>query len=172
MKSAHTNNHQTETEPSRHGFNPALALSALVLVCLASVAWVRLSGQEIHAQDEAPMVMRALRFEDTADGSIAVIDANSSEQIQTIKGEQGFMRGALRALARERKKRGLGAEQPFELIARKDGRLTLHDPATGVRIDLESFGPTNAGVFARLLITPGTASTTGTQGTPALSKGS
>lgn len=143
-----------QTEPSRHGFNPALALSALVLVCLASVAWVRFSGQEIHAQDEAPMAVRALRFEDAADGSIAVIDANSSEQIQTIKGEQGFMRGALRALARERKKRGLGAEQPFELIARKDGRLTLHDPATDVRIDLESFGPTNAGVFARLLSTP------------------
>ena len=70
------------------------------------------------------------------------------------KMETNIMRGALRALARERKKRGLGPEQPFELIARKDGRLTLHDPATGVRIDLESFGPTNAGVFARLLRTP------------------
>ena len=46
---------------------------------------------------------------------------------------------------------------PFELIARADGRLTLIDTATEARIDLESFGPTNAAVFARLL-TLGTAS--------------
>jgi putative photosynthetic complex assembly protein len=57
----------------------------------------------------------------------------------------------LRALARERQKRDLGAGPAFELIARADGRLTLNDPATGERLDLESFGPTNAAVFARLL---------------------
>ncbi len=147
------------TEPSRHGFNPALALTTFVLVCLISVAWVRFSGVGIHVQDEAPIALRALRFEDGVDGSIAVIDAKNGEQIVSIKGEQGFMRGVLRALARERKKRGLGAEQAFELIARQDGRLTLHDPATGVRIDLESFGPNNASVFARLLTT--SASTKG-----------
>jgi len=146
-----------ETEPARHGFNPALAIFALVMVCLACVAWVRLSGQQIHAQDDAPVAMRSLRFDDTADGGIAVIDAAKGEQLLEIRGEQGFMRGALRALARERKKRGLGAEQPFELVARKDGRLTLHDPATGVRLDLESFGPANAGVFASLLLLPSPA---------------
>jgi hypothetical protein len=37
------------------------------------------------------------------------------------------------------------------LIARPDGRLTLVDPVTDQRIDLESFGPTNAGKFATLL---------------------
>ena len=46
---------------------------------------------------------------------------------------------------------GLGAEQPFQLIGRTDGRLTLADPATGQRVDLESFGPTNVAVFARFL---------------------
>jgi hypothetical protein len=30
-------------------------------------------------------------------------------------------------------------------------RLTLADPATGERVDLESFGPTNAAAFAQLL---------------------
>jgi putative photosynthetic complex assembly protein len=46
---------------------------------------------------------------------------------------------------------GVGAEQPFELILHADGRLTLHDPATGTKIALESFGSKNIGVFARLL---------------------
>jgi hypothetical protein len=45
----------------------------------------------------------------------------------------------------------VGADQPFELILHVDGRLTLHDPATGTKIALESFGATNVGVFARLL---------------------
>ena len=40
---------------------------------------------------------------------------------------------------------------PFELIARADGRLTLLDPATGNRIDLESFGKDNVIEFAVLL---------------------
>ena len=35
-----------------------------------------------------------------------------------------------------------------------DGRLTLVDPGTGRRVDLESFGPTNSAVFAQLLPTP------------------
>ena len=42
-------------------------------------------------------------------------------------------------------------ELPFELIARVDGRVTLFDPSTGQRVDLESFGPTNTGEFARFL---------------------
>jgi putative photosynthetic complex assembly protein len=77
-----------------------------------------------------------------------------------VQGEAGFLRGALRALARERRKRDLGAEAAFELIARGDGRLTLNDPATGERIDLESFGPTNFATFARLLTAKPTAAAT------------
>jgi putative photosynthetic complex assembly protein len=135
----------------------ALLLAASVLM----VAAVRLSGVEMREPDAPALITRSLRFEDRPDGSIAVIDAPSGRQVESISGEQGFLRGALRALARERRSRGLGAEQPFELIARSDGRLTLHDRATGERIDLESFGPTNAGAFARLLTLPaGTIGTT------------
>jgi putative photosynthetic complex assembly protein len=78
-------------------------------------------------------------------------DEATGELVASVQGEQGFLRGALRALSRERRARGLGPEQPFELIARPDGRLTLVDPVTEQRIDLESFGPTNAGKFATLL---------------------
>jgi putative photosynthetic complex assembly protein len=130
---------------------PLLALGALLLLVTLGAAGVRLSGAGIRAPDAAPVAQRSLRFEDRPNGSVAVLDAASGRQIESVHGEAGFLRGALRAMARERRKQGLGAEQPFELIARADGRLTLADPATGERIDLESFGPTNAGVFARLL---------------------
>ena len=42
----------------------------------------------------------------------------------------------------------------FQLVGRADGRLTLVDPGTQRRVDLESFGPTNAEVFAKLMKQP------------------
>lgn len=130
---------------------PLLAIGALLLVALVGVASVRLSGVEIREPDAPAVATRSLRFEDRPDGSVAVLDATSGRQIHAIQGEAGFLRGALRAMARERRKQGLGSAPAFELIARADGRLTLVDPATGERVDLESFGPTNAGAFAQLL---------------------
>ncbi|MFN5254812.1 MAG: photosynthetic complex assembly protein PuhC, partial [Limnohabitans sp.] len=77
-------------------------------------------------------------------------DAQSRQNVARFSGEQGFLRSTLRALARERQREKISAEAPFLLIGRTDGRLTLLDPATGQRIDLESFGPSNAAVFAGL----------------------
>jgi putative photosynthetic complex assembly protein len=123
----------------------------LILISLLSVALVRITGNGPDQRAAPAAQERPLRFTDRPDGGIAVVDATTGALVADIHGEQGFLRGALRALARERKSRGLGSEQPFQLIARTDGRLTLADPATGQRIDLESFGPANAGAFAALL---------------------
>lgn len=134
---------------------------ALIVFSLASVALVRITGSgpdqlAARAAREGTIAIeqRALRFEDRPDGGVAVIDGRTGALLTTVQGEQGFLRGALRTLAHQRRARDLGAEQPFQLIAHADGRLTLFDPATGQRIDLESFGPSNAGVFARLLALP------------------
>ena len=70
-------------------------------------------------------------------------------------GEDGFLRGTLRGLAQARQRDGLGPERPFSLTRYDDGRLALADEATGRRVPLEAFGPTNAGAFARLLPAPG-----------------
>lgn len=128
-----------------------LSMAAVVVLALGSAAAVRLSGVDIREPDAAAVETRLLRFDDLPDGRIAVVDAASGARVDTVEGESGFVRGTLRGLARERKRQGLGPEQPFELIGRADGRLTLRDPATGRIVDLESFGPTNAGVFARML---------------------
>jgi putative photosynthetic complex assembly protein len=148
------------TNPGNAPANPApdsfprwvLLLAGTILAgTVISVGTLRLSGTEVREPDAPSISVRALRFEDRADGSIAVLDPANGAEVDRIEGEAGFVRGALRALARERHLRGLGSQQPFELHARADGRLTLLDPATGERVDLESFGPTNAANFARLL---------------------
>jgi len=130
---------------------PLLGAAAMIVAVLIAVAAVRLSGVDIRAPDASAVVTQALRFEDRPDGSIAVIRAADNRLIDTITGQSGFVRGALRGLARERRRQGIGEGPPFELIGRADGRLTLRDPSTGRIVDLESFGPTNAGEFARLL---------------------
>lgn len=131
---------------------PLIGAATLVLVALLATTWVRLTGVgAAHVPDAAAVATRDLRFEDRPDGAIAVYDADRNSLVDVVTGANGFMRGTLRGLARERKRSGLGAEPPFVLTARVDGRLTLEDPSTGRRVDLESFGPTNEAVFARLL---------------------
>jgi len=130
---------------------PLAAAGALALSSIAAVAAVRLSGVPIHVPDAPAMRESTLRFVDQSDGSIAVLDGASGRLVDRVTGESGFVRGTLRGLARERKRSRIGPEQPFRLVAHADGRLTLLDPATDRRVDLESFGPTNASAFAHML---------------------
>jgi putative photosynthetic complex assembly protein len=137
----------------------ALVLGLVMLATLILVAVVRYSGVDIRYADSPSQQVRLLRFADMDNGDIGVINAQDGSELARFSGEQGFMRGALRAMARERKRRDIGPMDPFELHARTDGRLTLIDPATHMRLDLESFGPTNAGLFAQLLQDPQTTKT-------------
>ncbi len=135
---------------------PLLAAAALVVATLIGVATVRATGVDISTRSQAAVVaQRVLQFEDQADGSVRVLEPRHGEAARVLQvvdaGAGGFLRGAMRALVRQRRAAGVGAEAPFVLTARADGRLTLVDPATNERLDLESFGPANAAVFAQLL---------------------
>jgi putative photosynthetic complex assembly protein len=132
---------------------PLVGAAVLLGAVLVGSAGVRATGiGASHTPDAATVAECTLRFIDQADGGIAVIDAASGRVVaQVAPGTNGFLRGTLRGLARERWREGLGPDQPFHLVGHADGRLTLLDPATSRRVDLESFGPTNAAVFAHLL---------------------
>lgn len=127
------------------------ATACLLTFTLGGVALVRITGNGPDQLAAATLNERLLRFEDRPNGSVAVIDGVTGQLLTTMTGEQGFLRGAIRALARDRNARKIGAEQPFKLISREGGRLTLFDPVSGQRVDLESFGPSNAAVFAPFL---------------------
>ncbi|MFN5233029.1 MAG: photosynthetic complex assembly protein PuhC [Burkholderiaceae bacterium] len=130
---------------------PAIAVALLLIGTFVTIGVSRLQGTTQEVTAEPARKIRQLRFVDQPDGAVAAIDVSSGQLIQRYEGEQGFLRGALRAMARQRKLNGVGAAEPFELILHADGRLTLHDPATGTKIALESFGSRNIGVFAQLL---------------------
>lgn len=123
----------------------------LLIFVMGAIALVRITGNGPDQLAADTVSERLLRFEDSPGGGVAVIDGETGKLLTTITGEQGFFRGALRALTRDRTARKIGSEQPFKLIARTGGRLTLFDPMSGQRIDLDSFGPTNAAVFVPFL---------------------
>ena len=93
-----------------------------------------------------------LRFEDRSDGAVLIYDALDGRLTYTVPpGTNGFLRGVMRGLVRDRRADHIGSTPPFRLTRWADGRLSLDDPSTGRHIDLEVFGPMNAGAFAAIL---------------------
>ena len=130
--------------PTRLPITWGLVALGLILVV---VSWMSLH----HERDAAPtdvQVSRSLLFRDMPGGDILITDAKTGEQVARVQGEQGFIRGILRALNRSRKLHGLGPDGTFDLTRFDDGRLVISDRGTGEHLDLGSFGPTNIASFA------------------------
>jgi putative photosynthetic complex assembly protein len=132
--------HSDPTLPRGALIGAGVLVSASLL--LAGVA--RLTGYQPERPPPSRVVSsHELRFEDRADGAVLVYE--HEQLVDTLSpGTNGFVRGVLRGLAR-------GRPPPFRLTRWADGRLSLDDPETGRHVDLEVFGPTNAGAFAEIL---------------------
>jgi putative photosynthetic complex assembly protein len=134
------------------GKGPLLAGALLIAGTLALTTMPPIGGG-VQYQGQVS-AQRDLRFADRTDGGVTVTDARTGQAIgELAPGEDGFIRGALRGLVRERRIGGLGPDTPFRLTGWSDGRVTLEDPATGTRLDLAAYGTTNAEAFARFLST-------------------
>ena len=144
------------SDPFRHQTFPRAPLigaGALIGLALIAAGLGRFAGVGNAYLPVSPaLVARDLRFEDRPDGSVVVYDVSTGRATQVVEpGTGGFVRATLRTFARERRRQGVGPEVPFHLAARANGRLTLDDPATHRRVELDAFGPTNAAAFARFL---------------------
>lgn len=134
---------------------PALGMAALLAGVLGAVALHRPAPPDPAARP-APVEQRLLRFADLPDGGVAVTDARDGTTVATLApGTGGFVRGAMRGLARERRRDGGGEEAPFRLATFADGAFTLEDTVTGHVVDLRAFGRTQAETFATMLHTRG-----------------
>lgn len=129
----------------------ALAVVIVLVGVVFLVANSVQSGKSETQVDASVIAKKTLFFRDLPDGSVGVISASDGKMIAQVEGQAGFVRGILRALARERRIQEITSDNAFELMSRSDGRLTLVDLATGNRIDLESFGRDNAAQFAAFL---------------------
>jgi putative photosynthetic complex assembly protein len=135
------------------GVPRALLLGALALVSLTIIGsgFARVTDIGVlHMPASSAVSTLMLRFEDLDDGGVAVRNAADGRQIYKVEpGTNGFIRATMRGLARERMRSGVGAAEPFKLTRWSDGTISLQDETSGRRLDLDAFGPTNAGAFAQ-----------------------
>jgi putative photosynthetic complex assembly protein len=133
--------------------------AGLVLIALLGTVAVRAgllpevaNPQAMRAETRATVLQsRDLQFLDV-DGDVVVKDL-SGVTVAVIRpeSEQGFVRGVMRGLARERRLKEASVETPFRLQLWSDNGLTLTDLATGRQIELGGFGETNRKAFAVML---------------------
>ena len=138
------------------------AAGVLVATTLAMTALVRFGVLDREAVPAtvrsaahvAPAETRELIFADRADGAVVVRDAATGATVEVlidgIPGN-GFVRGVMRGMARERRSHGIGMAPPFELTLWRNNTLTLTDKSTGRSIEMGSFGADNRAAFAALL---------------------
>jgi putative photosynthetic complex assembly protein len=138
---------------ARGGFRPGHAIVIVLAIMVGVAVLARQTGMGVLRMPEPAIVQyRDLRFTDRADGSVGILDAATGAIVLILEpGQGGFIRGVLRGRARERRLDGFGSEPPFRLALHSDGRLTLEDMATKIKIVISSFGPSNVEAFARLL---------------------
>jgi putative photosynthetic complex assembly protein len=130
---------------------PLLGAGALVVATLSLALLGRVGDVGRTAPPPGtPVAAYDVRFLDRSDGSVVVEDERGRTVDTFAPGTNGFARGVLRSLARDRHRSGIGQEPPFRLTRWTDGRLSLEDPSTGRSVSLEVFGSTNAEAFARL----------------------
>lgn len=129
----------------------ALVVATLLMIVVMIVADYVHSNKLEHQADADVIAKRTLYFRDLPSGAVGVISAEDGQMIAEVEGQAGFVRGVLRALARNRRIHQISGDDAFELASYSDGRLSLVDLATNSRIDLESFGKDNAASFAVFL---------------------
>ena len=149
------------SDPFEHSPVPRTALIAMGMVAVMSMALAAAGRYADFGRTEAVpetaatalvLETRTVQFRDRAEGGVSVIDVESGRQIgELVPGEDGFVRGVMRGLARGRRVASAPMDPPFEVTRWSDGRVTLLDLATGAQIDLNAFGPTNLAAFARFL---------------------
>ena len=150
-------------DPFHNKSLPRAALAGaglLVGLAVFSAVGARVTGIGTTRMPEANTVAAVeMRFLDREDGAVVVQDPDERIIAVLPPGTNGFARGVLRGLARERRQHHLDSGPTFRLVRWADGRLSLEDPATGRHVNLEAFGPTNARVFADLLVSAQTLNT-------------
>ena len=146
--------------------------SVLLLLAFAVIATAMGRRERPETSAELPALPEQSRqfvFADRSDGAVLVTDVEDGRAFVLEPGTHNFIRGVMRGLNRERRRRALDAAAPFRLTRWAQTQVSLEDPATGRRIELAAFGPTNLQEFAALLPAPAPALTSQlelTQGGP------
>ena len=140
------------TQLRRDPMLPFVKVVILILVLVLVSTWIfknHFKSDDNSINSSEIIISKKLHFYDHPDGSIKITDIDG-EILTFIEGD-AFVRVLLRNLVRERILLGVGPEEPFELIARKSGLLSLRDPVSEIHVDITAFGKSNSKIFFELI---------------------
>jgi putative photosynthetic complex assembly protein len=95
--------------------------------------------------------VRDLKFIEGATGVTVVYDAQSGQQLEKLRENDGFIRTVLASMAFDRSRQKIEEVPVYRLVRWKDGRVSLQDMTVGRKINLGAFGGPNKAVFERFL---------------------
>lgn len=129
------------------------AILGLILFSLVAVAIGQFTQRGLVMTGEATALeQRRLTFTTISDQGTAIHDAETDRLVALIpEGSDGFILGVLRGLERRRAVTRASGPEVYVLTRWDNGRLSLSDPLTDERIDVNGFGRDNLAAFARLL---------------------
>jgi putative photosynthetic complex assembly protein len=129
------------------------AMLGLILFSVAAVLVARTTGYGVLKTPESVAAeTRVLQFSLSPENRLVVRDHETGAEVALFaEGEAGFIRGVLRGLSRGRALERMDEGEVFVLTRWEDGRLSIGDPVTSERFDLNSFGVDNLRAFAQLL---------------------
>ncbi len=136
------------------GRRPIILASILVSGSLFIAAFASLTGIGVVKLPEVAIIdSRDFTFIEQSDGRVEVRTAATGEIVQSLSLREGggFIQAVIKGMSQDRVSRKVDLAAPYRLARHADGRLILHDPATGRRQTVDTFGPVNAEAFAKLL---------------------
>ncbi|MEM6973080.1 MAG: photosynthetic complex assembly protein PuhC [Pseudomonadota bacterium] len=96
---------------------------------------------------------RAVAFDQRAEAGVIVVrDAGTGGEITTlVDADNSFMQNVYKVLTKERRRRAVALDLPYQVSAHENGRVAIMDLTTGRVIDINAFGANQVKAFASLL---------------------
>ncbi len=127
------------------------AMFGLAVAALAIVSFAVITDRPTVGQPKAADTLQSRTIVIEGDGPDAVRVSEPGGAVIADLANGGFIAVVNNGLNRARFVKGIEGNPPVDLVAYANGRLTLHDPASGWSAELGSFGADNKAAFERLL---------------------
>lgn len=130
------------------------AMFFLALLSVALVAYARLSGRPLVGVADAPPIVAETQVMLIPDpeqrGGFWITDLEGQTLVTSSDNKAGFVGVIGQALYRKRMLAS-AEDTPLRVVRRETGRIDIIDDATGLTVELMSYGKDNIAVFANLL---------------------
>jgi putative photosynthetic complex assembly protein len=129
------------------------SVGAMMVFAMAFAGLGRIERERAGPPVLAPVAEQiTILFDERIDGSVEILRESDRTLLDRLPSDgSGFLRGVFRSLKRDRVIRSIPQGEPYLLVRRTNGRVSIVDAVSGERINLNGFGPTNLATANRVL---------------------